>query len=77
MKATMATSYEGIPLTRSDSKWSKTIVTSQDKMLDKLHESLTDRFQDVSEGLLCATKVVSFTNWPESADVAAGWFLYV
>lgn len=70
----MANSYEGISLTRGDSK---TLVTSQDKMLDRLVESMTDRFQDASVGILCATKLVSFTNWPESGDAAAGWFLYV
>uniref|UniRef100_A0A4W5N2K1 HAT C-terminal dimerisation domain-containing protein n=1 Tax=Hucho hucho TaxID=62062 RepID=A0A4W5N2K1_9TELE len=32
---------------------------------------MTDRFQDASVRVLCATKLVSFTNWPESGDTAA------
>uniref|UniRef100_A0A4W5JT32 HAT C-terminal dimerisation domain-containing protein n=1 Tax=Hucho hucho TaxID=62062 RepID=A0A4W5JT32_9TELE len=38
-------------------------------MLDWLVESMTDRFQDAR--VLCATKLVSFTNWPEPGDPAA------
>lgn len=75
MKATMANSYEGISLTRGDSK-TLGLVVSQDKMLDSLVESITDRFQDASVGVLCATKLVSFTNWPESGDAAAGYFMF-
>ncbi|KAM9559994.1 zinc finger protein 862-like [Salvelinus alpinus] len=40
-------------------------------MLDRLVDTMTDRFQDASVGVLCATKLVSFTNWPESGDAAA------
>lgn len=54
MKATMANSYEGISLTRGDSK-TPGLVVSLDKMLDSLVESMTDRFQDASVGVLCAT----------------------
>ncbi|XP_045921378.1 zinc finger protein 862-like [Micropterus dolomieu] len=68
MNATMGNSYEGISLTRGDIK---THVVSQDKMLDSLVKSMTDRFQDASVGVLCATKLVSFTNWPESGDAVA------
>ena len=72
MKAAMANRYEGISLARGDSK---TLVTSQDKMLDRLVDSMTDRFQDASVGVLCATKLVSFTNWPESGH-AAGYSVF-
>ncbi|XP_014032318.1 zinc finger protein 862 [Salmo salar] len=40
-------------------------------MLHRLIESMTDRFQDDSVGVLCATMLVNFTNWPESGDEAA------
>lgn len=71
MKATMANIYEGISMTRGDSK---TLVTFQDKMIDRLVESITNRFQDASIGVMSATKLVSFTNWPEAGDEVAGWF---
>ena len=72
MKATMANRYEGISLTRGDIK---TLVTSQDKMLHRRVVIMTDRFQVASVGVLCANKLVSFTNWPVSGDEAAGYFM--
>ena len=66
-------SYEGISLTSSDSQ-SQTIMSSRVKLLDRLIESMAHRFQDVSVGVLCATKLVNFANWPESGDAAAGVF---
>lgn len=73
MKATMANRYDGISLTRDDSK---TLIISQDKMFERLVESMTDRFQDTSVEVLCSTKLVSFTNWPESGDAVAGYFMF-
>lgn len=64
-------SYEGISLTSSDSQ---TLIASRVKLLDRVVESMTDRFQDVGVGVLCATKLVNFANWPESGDAAAGVF---
>lgn len=69
-------SYEGVALTRSrgaDSQ-SQTFVTSREKLLDKLVESLTNRFQDVSVGVLYATRLISFANWPQPGEAAEGAF---
>ncbi|RXN11469.1 zinc finger protein 862-like [Labeo rohita] len=69
MKATVADCYEGITLTRADDN--KALISSQKEVIDRLVENMNHRFQDASEGILHATKLVSFTNWPQSGDEEA------
>ncbi|KAK7944844.1 hypothetical protein WMY93_000572 [Mugilogobius chulae] len=69
MKVTTADSYEGISLTRIGDN--KALINSQREVIDRLVESMTHRFQDASVGILQATKLVSFTNWPEPGDEVA------
>lgn len=71
MKATKSDCYQGVTLSQGDNK---TVATSKTTLVERLVESMKNRFQDASVGVLCATKVVDFKNWPESREAAAGLF---
>jgi len=46
------------------------MMASKDKLLDKLSESMDNRFGDVGSGILCDTKIVSFQQWPDPKNSA-------
>lgn len=71
MKATKGNCYQGVALSQGDNK---TVAASQANLIERLVESMTNRFQDASVGVLCATKLVDFKNWPESGEAARGLF---
>ncbi|XP_059201277.1 zinc finger protein 862-like [Centropristis striata] len=56
-----STSYEGVRLSHSDTSQ---MMANKDKLLDKLSESMDNRFSDVGSGILSNTKIVSFQQWP-------------
>ncbi|CAL8262201.1 unnamed protein product [Merluccius merluccius] len=60
-------SYEVVRLSHSDTSQ---MMANKDKLLDKLSESMDNRFSDVGSGILSNTKIVSFQQWPNeySAD---------
>lgn len=55
-------SYQGVNLSHSDTSQ---MMTNKDKLLDKLSESMDNRFSDVGSGILSNMKIVSFQQWPD------------
>ena len=43
---------------------------SQDSLLRKLSNSMSDRFEDFGAGVLSAIKLVNFKNWADPANSA-------
>ncbi|KAK0140288.1 Zinc finger protein 862 [Merluccius polli] len=66
-KALDSNSYEGVRLSHGDTSQ---MMANKDTLLDKLSESMDNRFSDVRSGILSNTKIVSFQQWPNeySAD---------
>ena len=71
MLATSGTSFKGVQLERNERN-EKAFKASEGSLLRTIRETLTKRFEDRSAGVVTATKVASFKNWPEKA--AAGLF---
>ncbi|KAK0134949.1 Zinc finger protein 862 [Merluccius polli] len=72
MKATSGQSYKGVELrvvtARSDRAGKS---PPEATLLSTIQESLTVRFGDISLGVLAATKLASFKNWPDPQNAAA------
>ncbi len=60
-------SYQGVSLSHSDTSQ---MMANKDKLLDKLSESMDNRFSDVGSGILSNTKIVSFQQWPDPENNA-------
>ena len=48
------------------------LLSSRDRLTDRLGDSATDRFKDVSAGELPATKLACFKARPQSGDKQTG-----
>ncbi len=59
--------YMGVNLRPSDTSH---MMASKDKLLDKLSDSMDNRFGDVGSGILSDTKIVSFQQWPDPENSA-------
>ena len=60
-------SYQGVRLSHSNTSQ---MMANKDKLLDKLSESMDNRFSDVGSGILSNTKIVSFQQWPNPENNA-------
>ncbi|XP_061745138.1 zinc finger protein 862-like isoform X1 [Nerophis ophidion] len=60
-------SYQGVRRSHSDSSQ---LMANKDKVLDKLSESMDNRFSDVGSGILSNTKIESFQQWPNPENNA-------
>ena len=67
MKATSGLSFEGVELSRSDNR---AVKVSQDSLLRKLSNSMSDRFEGFGAEVLSATNLVNFKNWADPANSA-------
>ena len=47
------------------------------QVLQHIQASMRKRFGDMDEGILEATKIADFTNWPTSAEDAEGTLLLI
>jgi len=56
--------FKGVQLNGSDSSFQ----ASKNKFLNSLQSSLAGRFEDVDEGVIKATSVVSFSTWPNKEN---------
>lgn len=72
MKATSSSMFKGISLIEGEGE--NRLISSREMVIDRLLESIGDRFRDVSTGVLMATKLTNFNNWPESREDVAGLF---
>lgn len=70
MRATQAETFKGVVL--NPGKAEEQMLSSKDKLIDKLVDSIGGRFKDVSTGVLQATKLASFKYWPHSAEEQGG-----
>ncbi|ROI96431.1 Zinc finger protein 862 [Anabarilius grahami] len=59
--------YMGVNLRHSDTSH---MMANKDKLLDKLSDSMDNRFGDVGSGILSDTKIVSFQQWPDPENSA-------
>ena len=73
MKATSGLTFEGVKLSVGKND-DRAVKTAGQTLLSRLRDSLNDRFQDVSEGVLRATMLASFKNWTDRESVETGWF---
>lgn len=73
MKATSSSMFKGIPLIEGEGE-NRLLISSREMVIDRLLESIGDRFRDLSTGVLMATKLTNFNNWPESREDVAGLF---
>ncbi|KAK0140650.1 Zinc finger protein 862 [Merluccius polli] len=68
MKATSGLTFEGVKLSVGKND-DRAVKTAGQTLLSRLRDSLNDRFQDVSEGVLRATMLASFKNWTDRESV--------
>lgn len=61
-------SYQGVRLSDSDTGQ---MMANKDKLMDKLSESMDNRFSDVGSGILSNTKIVSFQQWPNENNTGS------
>lgn len=54
--------YEGISLRPCDDH---SLHQTKDHLIDLLSETLLNRFEDMSHGILCAMRITNFCYWPE------------
>ncbi len=73
MKATSSIMFNGISLIEGEGE-NRLLISSREMVIDRLLESIGDRFRDLSTGVLMATKLTNFNNWPESREDVAGLF---
>ncbi|XP_073667564.1 zinc finger protein 862-like [Paramisgurnus dabryanus] len=59
--------YQGVNLRPSDTSH---MMANKDKLLDKLSDSMDNRFGDVGSGILNDSKIVSFQQWPDPENSA-------
>lgn len=73
MEATGGQSYKGVELRVATAARSHRAGKSPPEatLLSTLQESPTVRFGDISSGVLAATKLASFRNWPDPQNAAA------
>lgn len=57
-----ADQYEGISLRPCDED---AIHQSKDRLIDRLSETMANRFEDMSNGVLSAMRLTNFCFWPE------------
>lgn len=77
MKATNSGVFKGVSLTSGRARGEgedRVLISGQERLLDRLIESIRDRFKDGSTDVLMATKLVNFNNWPQSREGEAGVF---
>lgn len=46
------------------------MMANKDKLLDKLSESMDNRFSDVGSRILSNTKIMMFQQWPDPENTA-------
>jgi len=74
-KATSGPLFKGVELVSKEARSdNRAVKSSEETLLTKLRESMRDRFGDISAGVLSATKLASFKNWPAPENAAAGLF---
>ena len=81
MKATQDEVFKGVALTsgrgrpRGQEGEDRVLISCKEQLLDRLLESIRDRFKDGNSDILVATKLVNFRNWPQSTEGEAGGFI--
>lgn len=59
--------YQGVNLSHKDTSH---MMSNKDTLVDKLSDSMNHRFGDVRSGILSATRIVSFQQWPDPENSA-------
>lgn len=78
MKATNTEMFKGVSLTIGSGRArgggggeERVLESSQERLLDRLNESIREWFRDSRTDLLMATRLVDFNTWPREKEAAA------
>ena len=70
MRATTGDMFKEVTLIAG--KAEDQVISSKDRLIDRLVDSIGGRFTDISTGVLQATRLACFKHWPQSAEEQTG-----